>query len=181
VDRVYDVSARVHGTSLNVSHSFGDLRPGLNESKGYSTLLILAVGVGMDDPRWLGRHERHDRGGAPGPWWQLVGVGRYWLFSPLNTIRCSPTASGWRVELVLLTLDWRRAMVAASDGGAPCSSLRVNVRWLQVFSGLQNRWAVATTAPLTRGVLQLRWELVEDDVRWQWLGLGVLWVKIWAI
>jgi hypothetical protein len=51
VDRVHDVGARVHGTSLNVSHSSGDLRPGLNELKGYSALLILVVDAGMDDPR----------------------------------------------------------------------------------------------------------------------------------
>jgi hypothetical protein len=34
-----------------VSHSSGDLRPGLNEPKGYSALLILVVDAGMDDPR----------------------------------------------------------------------------------------------------------------------------------
>jgi hypothetical protein len=56
VERVHDVGARVHGTSLNVSHSSSDLRPGLNEPKGYSALLILAVDAGMDDPRRLSRH-----------------------------------------------------------------------------------------------------------------------------
>jgi hypothetical protein len=48
VDRVHNATARVHGTSLNVSHSSGDLWPGLNEPKGYPALLILAVDVGMD-------------------------------------------------------------------------------------------------------------------------------------
>jgi hypothetical protein len=51
MDRVHDIGARVHETSLNVSHSSGDLRPALNEPKGYSALLTLAVDVGMDDPR----------------------------------------------------------------------------------------------------------------------------------
>jgi hypothetical protein len=37
VDRAHDVGPRVHETSLNVSHSSGDMRPGLNEPKGYST------------------------------------------------------------------------------------------------------------------------------------------------
>jgi hypothetical protein len=51
VDRVHDVGARVHGTSLNVRHSSGDLQPGLNEPKGYSALVILVVDAGTDDPR----------------------------------------------------------------------------------------------------------------------------------
>jgi hypothetical protein len=50
-------SARVHRTSLNMSHSSSDLRLGLNEPKGYPTLLILFVDAGMDDThgfRWGG-------------------------------------------------------------------------------------------------------------------------------
>jgi hypothetical protein len=35
--------------------------------------------------------------------------------------------------------------VAASDDDTPCSPPRVNVQWLQGFSGLQNRRAVAST------------------------------------
>jgi hypothetical protein len=50
VDRVHDAGARVNETSLNVSRSSGDLRPGLNEPKGYPALLILAVDTGMDGP-----------------------------------------------------------------------------------------------------------------------------------
>jgi hypothetical protein len=61
VDRVNDIGAQVHGTSLNVSHSSGNLWPGLNESKGYLSLLILAVDAGMDDPRRLGRQGRRAR------------------------------------------------------------------------------------------------------------------------
>jgi hypothetical protein len=62
VDRVHDVGARVHGTSLNVSCSSGDLRPGLNEPKGYSALVILVVDARMDNPRRLGAHPA--RGGS---------------------------------------------------------------------------------------------------------------------
>jgi hypothetical protein len=51
VDRVHDVGARVHETSLNMSHSSGNLWLGLNESNGYSAHLILAVDAGMDEPR----------------------------------------------------------------------------------------------------------------------------------
>jgi hypothetical protein len=40
---------RVHGPSLNMSRSSGDMRLGLNEPKGYSALLILVVDAGMDD------------------------------------------------------------------------------------------------------------------------------------
>jgi hypothetical protein len=103
VDRVHDVGARVHETSLNMSRSSGDLRPGLNEPKGYSTLLILVIDAGMDDPRRLGWQGRCDRSGAPSSRWQLTGVGCYQCSGPLNTIRCSPTASGRR---------WRLAMAA---------------------------------------------------------------------
>jgi hypothetical protein len=166
VDRVHDVGAWVHMTSLNVSCSSSDLRPGLNESKGYSALLILAVDAGMDDPWQLGRQGRCDRGGAPGPQRWLTGVGRYRCSSPLNMMRCSPTASGQRGELVLHTLGWRRATGAASNGGAPCSSPWVNMCWLQGFFGLQNRRAAVTTAPQTRGVFQLRrewWKTVCDN------------------
>jgi hypothetical protein len=104
VDRAHDVGARVHETSLNVSHSSGDMRPGLNEPRGYSALLILAVDVGMDDPWRLSRQGRRDHGGVPDPRWQLTRVGRYRCSSPLNTIRCSPTTSRRRRELNLLTL-----------------------------------------------------------------------------
>jgi hypothetical protein len=168
VDRAHAISARVHGTSLNVSRSSGDLRLGLNESKGYSYLLILVIDAGMDDPWWLDRQGWRDYGGAPGPWWQLTGVGRYQRSGPLNTIRCSPTASGRHKELVLLTLGWRWAMMAASDCGTPCSSPRVNMRWLQGFSGPQNQRGAAATAPRTHGVLQLWRESVEDSVRRWW-------------
>jgi hypothetical protein len=170
VDRVHDVGAPVHRTSLNVSHSSGDLWSGLNEPKGYSVLLILVVDTRMDDPRWLSRQGRHDHSGASGLRRRLARVGRYRRSGPLNTMKCSPMASRRRRELVLLTLGWRRAIVAASDGGAPCSSPRVNVRWLQGFSGLQNRWAAAAIAPQTRGVLQLRRESAKDGVRQRWLG-----------
>jgi hypothetical protein len=60
--------------------------------------------------------------------------------------------------------------LTAGDDGAPCSSPRVNVWWLQGFAGLQNRRAAVVAAPETRGVLQLWWESVEDGVRRRWLG-----------
>jgi hypothetical protein len=104
VDRVHDVGARVHGISLNVSRSSSDLWLGLNEPKGYSALLILAVDVGMDDPRWLSQQGRRDRDGEPDLRWQLIGVGRYRRSGLLNMIRCSPMASRRRGELILLTL-----------------------------------------------------------------------------
>jgi hypothetical protein len=53
VDRVHGAGARVHETSLNDDRSSGDLRVGLNEPKGYPTLLILAVDAGTDSPRRL--------------------------------------------------------------------------------------------------------------------------------
>jgi hypothetical protein len=170
VDQVHDISAWVHGTSLNVSRSSDDLRPGLNEPKGYLALQILAIDDGMDDPRLLGWLGRHDRGGVPSPRWQITRVGRYWCSGPLNMVRCLATTSRRRGELVLLTLGRRRVMVAASDGGAPSSPPRVNVQWLQGFSGLQNWWAAVVTAPWTHGILQLWWESVEDSVWWWWLG-----------
>jgi hypothetical protein len=83
VDRVDGDGPRVHRTSLNMSHSSGNLRPGLNEPKGYPALL----------------------NGAPGPRRQLAGVGRYQRSGPLNTMRSAPTASGPHGELVLLTLS----------------------------------------------------------------------------
>jgi hypothetical protein len=172
VDRVHDVSAWVHGTSSNVSRSSGDLRPGLNEPKGYSALLILVVDAGMDDPWWLSRQGWRDCGGAPSPRWWLTRVGHYRRYGPLNMMRCSPTASGRHGDLVLLTLGWQRATVVASDGGTPCYSPRVNVLWFQGFSGLQNRWAAVATTPRTRGVFQLRRESVEDGVRRRWLGFS---------
>jgi hypothetical protein len=73
VDRVHSTGARVHMTSLNLSCSSGDLRPGLNELKGYPSLLILAVDAGMDGQQqlsWQGR--------------RLTGVGCY---------RCSGAAN----------------------------------------------------------------------------------------
>jgi hypothetical protein len=162
VDWVHGVGARVHGTSLNVSRSSDDLRPGLNELKGYPALLILAVDVGMDGLRWLDRQGWRDRGSTPGPRWCLSGVGRYQRSGPLNTTRSSPTASWRRGELALLTLGWWWATVVASDGDTPCSSPRVDVRRLQGFSGLQNWWAAAATAPRTRGVFQLWLESAEN-------------------
>jgi hypothetical protein len=59
VDRVHSAGAQVHGTLLNVSHSSGDLRPGLNEPKRYPTFLILDIDAGMDGPRRLGRSGRN--------------------------------------------------------------------------------------------------------------------------
>jgi hypothetical protein len=166
-----------------MSRSSGDLWPGLNEPKGYSALLILVVDAGMDDPRRLGRQGRCDHDGAPGQRWQLTKVGRYWRSSPLNIIRCSPTASGQRGELVLLTLRSQRATVATSDGGAPCSSPRVNVRWLQGFSGYKlasvgsdcspNLWRPSTVARIGG---RLRATMVARV-----LALGVLRVKIRVI
>jgi hypothetical protein len=158
VDQVHGVGARVHGTSLNVSHSFGNLRPGLNEPKGYPNLLILVVDAGMDDPWWLHRQGWRDCGGTPGLRRRLPGVGCYRRSGPLNMRRSSITASGRRGELTLLTLGWQRATVVASDSGTPCSSPWVNVQWLQGFSRLQNRWAAVVTAPWTRGVFQLQRE-----------------------
>jgi hypothetical protein len=38
----------VYGISLNEDRPSGDLWPGLNESKGYPALLILAVGFDLD-------------------------------------------------------------------------------------------------------------------------------------
>jgi hypothetical protein len=79
-------------------------------------------------------------------------------------------ASGRRRELVLLTMGWQWVTVATSDDGTPCSSPRANVRWLQVFSGLQNWGVAAVTTLQTHGVLQLRRESVEDGMRQRWLG-----------
>jgi hypothetical protein len=98
-------------TSLNVSRSSGDLWPGLNEPKGYSSLLILAVDDGMEDPRWLSRQGRRYHGGAPGPQRRHAGVGWYRCSGPLNMMRCSPTASRRCGELVLLP---------SVDGGRWC-------------------------------------------------------------
>jgi hypothetical protein len=162
LDRVHDVGAWVHGTSLNMSRSSGDLRPGLNEPKGYLALLILVVYAGMDGPRWLGRQGRCDCGSAPGLRRWLTGVGRYPHSGPLNTMRSLPMTSGRCGELSLLSLCWRRVMVAASDGDTPCSSPRVDVRWLQGFSRLQNQRAAAATAPWTHDVLWLWWESAEN-------------------
>jgi hypothetical protein len=67
VDRVHGIGVRVHGTSLNMSHSFGDLQLGLNEPKGYPELLILVVNAGMDGLRLLDRHGRHNRGARARP------------------------------------------------------------------------------------------------------------------
>jgi hypothetical protein len=61
VDRAQDVGARVHRTSVNVSHSSGDMWLGLNELKGYLALLILVIDGGMDDPWRLGRQGRRAR------------------------------------------------------------------------------------------------------------------------
>jgi hypothetical protein len=49
--------------------------------------------------------------------------------------------------------------VVSSDGGAPCSTPRVDVQRLQGFSKHQNQQAAAATAPQTRGVLRLWREL----------------------
>jgi hypothetical protein len=64
VDRIHDAGEWVHGTSLNVSRSSGDLQPGLNEPKGYPALLILATDTEMDDPQRLGWQGRRERGGG---------------------------------------------------------------------------------------------------------------------
>jgi hypothetical protein len=64
VDRVHSAGAQVHGTLLNVSHSSGDLRPGLNEPKRYPAFLILDIDAGMDGPWRLGRPGRNARPGA---------------------------------------------------------------------------------------------------------------------
>jgi hypothetical protein len=174
VDRVHGIGAWVHVTSLNMSHSSDDLWPGLNEPKGYPALLTLAVDAGMDSPRWLDRQGRRDRGGAPGLWRQLAEVGHYRRSGPLNTMRSSPTTSGQRGELALLTLGWRRMAVVASDGCAPCSPPQVNVRWLQGFFGLQNWWAAVMTAPRTHGIFQLRRESMENRAQ-DHLGFQILW------
>jgi hypothetical protein len=58
VDRVHGAGVRVHGTSLNVSHSSSDLRPGLNEPNRYPSLLILAVDTG-----WAAHGDSAGRGG----------------------------------------------------------------------------------------------------------------------
>jgi hypothetical protein len=92
VDQVHGIDARVHGMSFNMSRSSSDLRPGLNDLKGYPALLILAIDAGMDDPRQLGRQGRHDCGDAPGTQRRLVRVGSYQCSSPQNTMRSSPTA-----------------------------------------------------------------------------------------
>jgi hypothetical protein len=75
VERVHGASARAHRTSVNVSHSSGNLCLGLNEPKGYPALLILAVDAGMDGPQRLGWQARCDCGGALGPQRQLTRVG----------------------------------------------------------------------------------------------------------
>jgi hypothetical protein len=64
VDQDHGAGARVHVTSLIVSHSSGDLWLGLNEPKGYLALLILAVHAGMDD-LWLVGVGRYQWSGAP--------------------------------------------------------------------------------------------------------------------
>jgi hypothetical protein len=84
VDRVHSTGARVHMTSLNVSCSSGDLRPGLNELKGYPSLLILAVDAGMDGQQQLSWQGRRDCGSAPGPRRRLTGVGCYWRSGAAN-------------------------------------------------------------------------------------------------
>jgi hypothetical protein len=38
----------IYGISLNEDRPSGNLRPGLNEPKGYPALLILAVGFDLD-------------------------------------------------------------------------------------------------------------------------------------
>jgi hypothetical protein len=72
--------------------------------------------------------------------------------------------------------------MAASDCGAPCTSPRVNMRWLQGFSGPQNQQAAAATAPRTHGILpgENRRKTACDDGG-RVLGLGVLRVKIRVI
>jgi hypothetical protein len=163
VDQVHDVGARVHVTSLNVRCSSGDLRPGLNESKGYSALLILVVDTGMDDPqRWL------------------TGVGRYHRSSPLNTMRCSPTASGRRGELVLHTLGWRGRLAMevhlAPLLGSTCvgskGSLgsKIGERWRRLLLELVASFNCGENGGRRRATTVARV-----------LGLGILWVKIRAI
>jgi hypothetical protein len=55
---------------------------------------------------------------------RLTGASRYRRSGPLNTIRCSPMASGRRGELVLLTLGRQQAAVAAGDGGGSAQAWR---------------------------------------------------------
>jgi hypothetical protein len=117
---------RVHGTSINVSHSSGDLRQGLNEPKWYPALLILAVDAGMDDPRRLGRQRRRDRGGMPGPRLRIAGVGRYRRAGGRNTTRKKAKQRGDHGGAHLGQQTAQRAAVVAlsgsGDGG--CSMRR---------------------------------------------------------
>jgi hypothetical protein len=128
---------RVHGPSLNVNHSSSDLRLGLNEPKGYSTLLILAVDAGMNDPWRLHRQGRRA--------WPTVAAHRSMPLPALRSTKYDKVftygiGATWGTRLAHLGLT-------TGDGSTPCSSPRVNVQWLQGFSGLQNRRAAVMIAP----------------------------------
>jgi hypothetical protein len=84
---------RSTATSLNQDRPRLDQRHRLNTQRGIGRLIVV-VDAGMDDPQRLGRQGRRDCGSAPAPQQQFTGVSRYQRSDPLNTIRCSPTASG---------------------------------------------------------------------------------------
>jgi hypothetical protein len=88
--------------------------------KGVSNNLIVAINVGMNGSRRLGRQGRCDRGGVLG--------------SP-NSTRPSPKASWRRGDLDSLTLGWQQMAVAAGDGETTRHKLGVYGGGLQGSSG----------------------------------------------